>query len=209
MKQVRPQTIICSTTTTSFFLSVCPMCDEHDPTKQVAIGLADTGAGLVCMCCRLDCLTCGMGYTACDCTEYPRDPRRHPYADSEEIIHQRRPMHRRQFDCSRCILPYGCRRCPVCYRKHTFYCPRCCSTLAKASEPPPPSNVDEQSEKTSFVNVLLHPASQILIKPLFRVSEVSNDTELKHQVSVGERKGFQNGRTNLNLIIIVSGLDSR
>ena len=60
------------------------MCNEHDPTKLVPIGLADTGAGLVCMCCRLDCLACGVGYTTCDCTEYPRDPRRHPYADSEE-----------------------------------------------------------------------------------------------------------------------------
>jgi len=133
-------------------LSVCPFCDEHDPKKQVGVALVDTGTAIASMCCRLDCLDCGTGYTTCDCTEYPRDSRRHPFPDIDENEQQPRPLFIRRFGHQ------PSNRCPVCYRKHGFRCPRCNSGKAKPSVSP---SVDidltrypSPNESGSFVDAL-------------------------------------------------------
>ena len=102
--------------------SVCPFCSAHE--RQKGLQLVDTGTAIVSRCCRLTCLDCRCNYTACDCTEFPRSRLRHPAGDDSEWP-QTRPLCWRSFGSGA-----AGRRCPICWRKHSFRCPRCRSTRA-------------------------------------------------------------------------------
>ena len=84
--------------------------------------LIDTVTDLPC--CLLRCFDCAAIYAACDCTSFPRPRNRHPVGSGRED---------QEIESHRSFGPVSSRRCPSCWRKHSFACPQCRSTNALKS----------------------------------------------------------------------------